>query len=386
MLKIDQIEIIPLDTLPALRRVLPTGPIPYGENNLVGRSVLVAVRAGGITGWGQMRPVNPFQGETAYSMVAALRNFYAPLVVGRNALDRTAIFRDCWRRLPANPAALAPLDMALHDLAGRALGVPVHALLGGKCRDRIPLEWSVGQADADTMVAEAEQVMADYAPQYICFKVGPVERLDMDVDILHRVHDAVGDRARLALDANGALEARDAIRLARRLEDLDLAYFEQPVPQHSIDGMRDVRARTTVPVMADESIYSPADAARVLATGAADVACIKLYKAGGLWRGRQIATVAESMGYDVNSAGTANGSHLEALAAAHLNVSIPNHAFGAEFAMGLPQVAADEIAPEVVLEIINGEATAPDRPGLGADIDEAAVARLAIERILVKAP
>ena len=236
------------------------------------------------------------------------------------------------------------------------------------------------------MVAEAEQVMADYAPQYICFKVGPVERLDMDVDILHRVHDAVGDRARLALDANGALEARDAIRLARRLEDLDLAYFEQPVPQHSIDGMRDVRARTTVPVMADESIYSPADAARVLATGAADVACIKLYKAGGLWRGRQIATVAESMGYDVNSAGTANGSHLEALAAAQLNVSIPNHAFGAEFAMGLPQVAADEIAPEVVLEIINGEATAPDRPGLGADIDEAAVARLAIERILVKAP
>ncbi len=80
-LRIEQIEIMPLDTLPSLRRVISTGPIAYGKDNLVGRSVLIAVRAGGITGYGQMRPVNPFQGETAASVVATLRDCLASQTV-----------------------------------------------------------------------------------------------------------------------------------------------------------------------------------------------------------------------------------------------------------------------------------------------------------------
>ena len=128
---IDEVEIIPLDLLPSLRRTLPTGPIQYGETGMVGRSVLVAVRAGGITGWGQIRPVNPFQADTASSAVAALRDYYAPLAVGRNAFHRAALLREMTRKLPPNSAALAMFDVALHDLLGRALGIPVHALLGG---------------------------------------------------------------------------------------------------------------------------------------------------------------------------------------------------------------------------------------------------------------
>ena len=382
-LTIDEIEIIPLDVLPGLRRVLPTGPIQYGESSMVGRSVLVAVRAGGITGWGQIRPTNPFQADTASSAVAALRDYYGPLAVGRNAWHRAALLRDMERKLPPNPAALAIFDVALHDLLGRALGVPAHALIGGACKERIPLEWSVGVGSIEQMVAEASKVCAEYRTPYICFKVGPVERCPDNIETLRQVRAALGDGVELALDANGSLKAREAIALATTLADLRIAYFEQPVPGWDLTALKRVRDHAPVPVMADESVYSPQDAARVIQADAADVLGIKLYKCGGLWRGRQIALIAEAAGYDVNCAGTANGSHLEALAAAHLGAATPNHGFGAEFMMGLPQVAPDPIAPEPVMTIADGYCTIPDKPGLGAEVDEAAVEKHAMRRIRV---
>ncbi len=380
---IDEIEIIPLDLLPSLRRTLPTGPIQYGETGMVGRSVLVAVRAGGITGWGQIRPVNPFQADTASSAVAALRDYYAPLAVGRNAFHRAALLREMTRKLPPNSAALAMFDVALHDLLGRALGVPVHALLGGACKERMPLEWSVGAGSVDQMVYEAGHAFADYKTPYICFKVGPAAKLAENVEALHQVREQLGDTVRLALDANGSFSAREAIQLAEGLWDVEIAYFEQPVEGWDVAALKRVRDHAGMPVMADESVYTPQDAIKVVQAEAADVLGIKLYKSGGLWRGRQIALVAEAAGYDVNCAGTANGSHLEALAAAHLGASVPNHAFGAEFTMGLPQVAEDPIVPDPVMEIVDGNCTVPTGPGLGGVVDEVAVEKHAIERIRV---
>lgn len=383
-LTIEEIEIIPLDILPGLRRTLPTGPIQYSETGMVGRSVLVAVRAGGVTGWGQIRPNNPFQADTASSAVAALRDYYGPLAIGRNAWRRAELLRDMERKLPPNPSALAMFDVALHDLLGRALGVPAHALLGGACKDRVPLEWSVGVASVDEMVAEAERVYHEFKTPYICFKVGPVARCAENIETLTRVRKRLGDKVELALDANGSLAVREAIALAEALDDVRIAYFEQPVPISDLTGLKRIRDRIKAPIMADESVYSPQDAARVVREDAADVLGIKLYKCGGLWRGRQIGIVAEAAGYDVNCAGTANGSHLEALAAAHLGAATPNHAFGAEFTMGLPQIAPDPIAPEPVMDLSDGYCTIPNRPGLGADIDLKAVDKHAIRRISVE--
>jgi len=383
-LTIEEIEIIPLDTLPALRRTLPTGPIQYSEDGLVGRSVLVAVRAGGITGWGQIRPNNPFQADTASSAVAALRDYYGPLALGRNAWRISELLRDMARKLPPNPSALAMFDVALHDLLGRALGVPVHALLGGACKERVPLEWSVGVGSVGQMVDEAERVYREWKTPYICFKVGPAARLRDNIETLTQVREMLGSEVELALDANGSLAVREAIALADALADVRIAYFEQPVPISDLVGLKRIRDRIKAPVMADESVYSPEDAARVVREDCADVLGIKLYKCGGLWRGRQIGIVAEAAGYDVNCAGTANGSHLEALAAAHLGAATPNHALGAEFTMGLPQLAPDPIAPEPVVQLKDGYCTIPNRPGLGADIDIQAVDRHAVSRISVE--
>jgi L-alanine-DL-glutamate epimerase-like enolase superfamily enzyme len=384
-LAIERIEIVPLDTVPPTKRRIPTGPHNFGgDGSWVGRAMLLGVSAGGITGWGEVRPINPFVGETASAMFASLRDFYGPLVLGRNALGIESILRACENHLPANPAALAVLDMALHDLVGKALGVPAHVLLGGACRERIALEWSVGLADEHTMAREAETALSKYGIGYVCVKVGPVENMRSDITVLRAIRKAIGKDVYLGIDANTTYDAVSAVQLVERA-DVDLTYFEQPVGARCLRDMRWIRDRAKVSVMADESVYTASDAQAIIEAEAADVLGMKLYKCGGMRRSREIAVIAEAGGLRVNCAGTANGSYIEAIAGAHLCASLPNHAFGAEFMMGLPAVAVDEMITNRPIDIRDGHCTVPMAPGLGFEIDAAFVKRRQLAReVLVK--
>lgn len=388
-LTIDRIEIIPLDVVPANKRRIPTGPHLYGgAGSWVGRPVVLRVCAGGLSGWGLVRPVNPFVGETAASMFACLRDFYAPLCIGRDALRIEEILRGCEAQLPKNPAALAVLDFALHDLAGRALGVPVHALLGGACKDRIAMEWSLGLADEQAMIDEAVMAIEKYGVKYLCVKVGPMAQIDTDVHVVTAVRKALGPEVFLGVDANTTYDRVNAVRLIERLADVGITYFEQPVPAEALRDMHWIRDHARVAVLADESVYSAIDAANVIAAEAADVLGLKFYKCGGLKRSREIAVIAAASGLPVNCAGTANGSYIEAIAGAHLCASIPNHAFGAEFMMGLPAVADDPLVRNRPIDIKNGYCNLPQLPGLGIEIDEAELKRhaLAHEVVTAKSP
>ena len=383
-LPIDEIEIIPLDIVPALKRKISTGPILYGEGgSWVGRPILLRVSAGGISGWGEARPVNPWVGETAASVFACLRDFYGPTIIGQDALQIENVLRSCERKLPGNPAALEVLDFALHDLVGKALNVPAHVLLGGACKDKIPLEWSVGLADEKTMVEEAVMVVQKYGIKYVCIKVGPAERIDADVKAVSAIRKHVGDDVYLGIDANMGYDPVGAVRLAERIAHVNLTYFEQPVPPQAMANLKWVYDRCKVTVIADESCYSPYDAAKIVAAGAADVLAIKFYKCGGLRRGRDIAVVADAANARVNCAGTANGSYIEAIAGATLCTAIPNHAFGAEFVMGLPAVAPDVIVKNRPIDVRDGYCNIPPGPGLGIEINEAEVKRHALDRMTV---
>jgi muconate cycloisomerase len=385
VLAIEELEIIGLDTVPPTKRRIPTGPHNFGgDGSWVGRPILLGVKAGGITGWGEVRPINPFVGETASAMFAALRDFYGPLVVGRDALHIEGILRACERHLPANPAALAVLDMALHDLVGKALGVPVHVLLGGACRSRIPLEWSVGLADESAMAKEAAHAVERYGVAYVCVKVGPAERMAADVRALRAVRQAVGEGVFLGIDANTTYDVVSAVELVERA-NVGITYFEQPVPARSLREMRAVRERAGVSVMADESVYTACDARELIEAEAADVLGMKLYKCGGMRRSRDIAVVAEAGGLRVNAAGTANGSYIEAIAGAHLTAALPNHAYGAEFMMGLPAVAIDEMITNRPVDLENGYCNIPEGPGLGFTIDPGFVRRRELAREVVRA-
>jgi len=385
-LKIDEVRIYPLDIVPKLQRVIPTGAISYGgKGSWVGRSVLVGISAEGLTGWGEIRPVNPFVGETATSVYAAIRDFYAPLLVAQNAFEIERLLDMLERKLPQNPSAIAAVDIALHDLVGKALGVPVHMLLGGPCRTEISLEWSVGLNDTAAMVREAENAVAKYGVPYVCVKVGPTPRAETDYEVVTAIRRAVGSGVGIGMDANTSYAAGAAIALAQKLENAQLSYFEQPVPRHALDGLRRIREATQVAVLADESLFTLHDARSIIAADAADVLGIKHYKCGGLKRGRKIAAIAESAGLKVNCAGTASGSYIEAVASAHLCASAPNHAFGAEFIMGLPAVDRSPIVTNTPIDVVRGHCVVPQLPGLGVNIDEKAVHEHALARTAVNA-
>ena len=387
MLKIEAIEIVGLDLVPKRRRKMATGAYVYSDKGgWAGRSVLCGIRAGGLIGWGEVRPINPFTSETAASMFSNIRDFYAPILIGRNAFDIESILGALDSRLPGNPATKSTIDMALHDLVGRALNVPAYVLLGGACRTEIPLEWSISLDDEKTMVAEALDVVSRYGVKTVCIKVGPLDRGDTDYRIAAAIQKELGPAIQLGADANTTFDVNNAIRFANTVgEGGRLAYFEQPVPASQLQDMKRIRDRITVPIMADESVYSAQDAHQIVQIGAADVLALKFYKCGGLRRARDIAVIANAAGLRANCAGTANGSYIEAIAASHLCASIPNHAFAAEFIMGLPAVNRDEIVVNspVDLDVTNGTCNVGSGPGLGFELDMAAVHRNALAHVMV---
>lgn len=385
-LKIEAVEVIGLDIVPAHRRRMSTGAYVYGaKGGWAGRPVMVGIRAGGITGWGEARPINPFVGETASGMFSNVRDYYAPLLIGKNAMQIEAAIRACEGILPNNPATLATIDMALHDLVGRALGVPVHTLLGGACRNEIPLEWSVSLDDEKVMVSEAMAAVEKFSVQYVCIKIGPLDRRDTDIRVAKAIQKELGAAVPLGVDANTCYDVPSAIRFANQFNEVGLAYFEQPVPSRALADMRRIRDRVTVPIMADESVYTLDDARRVIEHEAADVITVKWYKCGGLRRCKEVAVVAESGGLKANCAGTANGSYIEAIAAAHLCSTIPNHAFGAEFILGLPSVNESETILNSPIDVRNGFCNLPPGPGFGFEINRKAIAKRALAHIIVDA-
>ncbi|MCZ4313930.1 hypothetical protein O4H66_11005 [Comamonadaceae bacterium G21597-S1] len=381
-LRIDEIEVVLLDTTPRLKRRIPTGALAFGDKNSpVGKPVLVRVRAGGLFGWSQLRPANPYQGDTAAGTYAALRDFYAPKLIGQDATRCVAILRQCETMLPDNPVPQALLDMALHDLIGRAVGVPVHTLLGGACRDQIPMEWSIGLADEETMIREAATAIERLQVPYLCVKVGPSHRLDDDVRAVTRIRQHVGQHVKLGMDANTSYDLLSATLLLERLADVGITYFEQPLPVRAVRDTAVLRSRARgCAIMADESVYSTADALALTAGEAFDVLAHKFIKSGGFRRGREIAAIADAAGRSVNCAGTANGVYMEAIAGAHLCAAVPNHIFGAEFVMGMPVVDEDPLVQNKPLELKNGHSNVPMLPGLGAELDESVLARLTMAR------
>ena len=191
---------------------------------------------------------------------------------------------------------------------------------------------------------------------------------------------------RLGADANTTFDVNNAIRFANQVgAGGRLAYFEQPVPAFQLEDMKRIRDRVTVPIMADESVYSVQDAHQIVHLGAADVLALKFYKCGGLRRAHDIAVIANAAGLRANCAGTANGSYIEAIAASHLCASIPNHAFAAEFIMGLPAVNRDAIVVNrpIDLDVANGTCNITSSPGLGFELDTAAVCRQALAHLVV---
>lgn len=368
-MSITKVEIFALRHTPRLRRALSHGTLVYGgEADLLGKPVLVRLTdSSGAVGVGQMRPLNPWMGETTEAVLVALRDYFAPAITGRDPRERVTLYAELAEVLPGTPVALCVLDLALWDLMGKLSGQPVSALLGGITAKRIPLEWSVGLGAPEQMIQEARAAIARHGVDVMCLKVGRPDWRS-DVDVFRAVREAVGPDITIGIDANEGYDEVTTMQVMRSLADYDVGYLEQPLPRTQLAGLARLRAKLDVPIFVDESVFTPEDAWRVAEAGACDVVVLKLYKCGGITGAQRVAHVAAAAGIAVNVGGTAQGSQLEAAAAASLSVSLANHVFGAEFIMGLTAVEPDPLLPEPIIDFSDGCAQLHDQPGFGAEL------------------
>jgi L-alanine-DL-glutamate epimerase-like enolase superfamily enzyme len=309
----------------------------------------------GIEGLGEAAP-NRFYGESVATVAAALEQF-APVLGSADSWSLDAIEATLNRTLRGNGSAKSAVSAALHDIMGKRVGVPVYKLWGLDAADAGESSFTIGIADNDGLI----QRVAD-AERYPILKVKL--GTDRDMEIVRVVREAAPSK-RLRVDANAAWSASHALKMIDFLADQDVEFVEQPVAQHDIEGLRFVRSRSKLPIIADESCLVSTDVPRL--AGAVDGVNLKLAKCGSLREAMRIVHVARAFGMTV-MAGCMIESSLGISAIAQL-APLLDHAD----LDGAALLAED---PFVGATIDRGKIRLSDLPGLGvrASGDAAAAA------------
>ncbi|MBG89901.1 MAG: mandelate racemase/muconate lactonizing protein [Verrucomicrobiales bacterium] len=360
-MKITEVETIPVH-VPIKAEV--TMKTSHGAH-VVSPYVLVRIHTDeGIFGLGEATLSPTWTGETRPGGLAVIRDLFTPLLLGQDPRNVNALMRELNRVLVGNPFAKAAIDMALWDLAGKAAGVPVHQLLGGKVRDELPIKLVIGAVEPDAAVVLARRFL-DWGVKTLKVKVGPGD----DVARIRAVREFAGPDIPIGIDANEGWDIPTARRLLAELEPFNLYFCEQPIPRHDAEALAELRRSTNIPIKADESVFTPADAIRMVQHHAADIFSVYPGKHGGITPTLEIAAIAKAAGLAVTM-----GSNLELGpgTAAMLHVGIACDAFRAE------QFPGDYVGPwyhesdllKTPLDLGLPNAKAPDGPGLGVELDD----------------
>jgi len=299
----------------------------------------------GIEGWGEAAP-NRFYGETADTALGALARL-APIVEQCDAWAIEDVEAEMNRAIRFNGSVKSAISAALHDLAGKRLGVPVYKLWGLNPANAPLSSFTIGIAANDDELRQRVEQASAYPVLKI--KLGT----DHDEQIIRSVRAAAPTKV-LRVDANAAWTAKRALRMVDVLVECGVEYVEQPLPAHDIDGLRFVRERSVLPVIADESCVVAGDIPRLV--GAVDGINIKLSKCGGLREALKMIATARSHGMFV-MAGCMIETSLGITAAAHFAPLLDYADFdGAALLSDDPYAGA---------RIDQGRITIPNAPGLG---------------------
>jgi len=360
-MKIRNIELFYFD-IPLLQPFRISIGTMHGAND-----VLVRVETDAdLVGWGEACPFPPITGETQETNVAVARNL-RDILIGRDPRAVAAFLREAGRLIDANPSILAAFDMALHDIAGQAAGLPLFRFLGG---EKAAIETDI-TTDLDTPERMAGRAAGFAASGFRKIKIKVGQDPDLDRARLAAIRKAVGDGCGISIDANQGWTVPQAIRALRSMEEFRVDFVEQPVAAWDLAGLREVRRRSPIPVMADEALFSPHDAINLVRAGACDYFNIKLMKCGGVRNALKIAHIAEAA--NVRSmVGCMLETRLALTAAAHVMSAESNIIFAD--LDGHTSHAVDPIIGG--MELDGGTVTLPETPGLGVDIDPSFLPKL----------
>jgi D-arabinonate dehydratase/D-galactarolactone cycloisomerase len=363
-LVIEDVEVILLS-----HRVPDDRPLAWSGGLLPGVTAgLVRVRTtDGLTGLGET-----YAGQFAPEVVQELVNYYRPLIVGQDASDITGIWQRCytrtlyWGRSGISVSVLSAIESALWDLVGKALGTPVHRLLGGRGRDRIDTYASGGMDAPDDELAGEQRHYVEAGYRASKIRIGASEESDLHKTSIAR--SALGPDVRLAVDAvqgsnPNPWDAATAIRVGRRLEACDLLWYEEPCAADDLDGYVKCRRALNVPIAGGETRTTAKEFVPLFEAGAVDVVQPDAAHIGGILEAVKVTQLAAAAGVQIAMHAWSSG--VGVMANAHV-------AFGAEAChwmeyptVGNPLVEGLMRQP---LRIVDGQLSAPEGPGLGVDI------------------
>src|SRR3954452_14416428 len=352
-----------------------------GLTESIGRYVLVKMTdSDGRVGWGEAPALKDwggefgrYFGESAAIVRVVIDQYLAPAVKGVELGNIAELHARMDAIVKGYPYAKASVEFAAYDLAGRWLNVPVHVLLGGKARSRVPVTHSIGLLS----IEEAEREVANVAEEgikTIKIKVGVDAK--RDVEMVKRVRAAVGDAVELCIDANeGYKTPGEAIATVRQMEPYRLKYVEQPVM--GIERIAAVARAIDAPVMADESAWNAHDVIQIVEHKAAQIVSIYTTKPGGLYKAMEVAATCRAAGIvcNVNGSvelGVGNLANIQLAAAAPavtlscvVPVSTP-----AQWLKG--QVGGIYYRDDLLvapMTVVDGAIEVPTGPGMGIEPD-----------------
>jgi muconate cycloisomerase len=323
----------------------------------------------GQVGWGEAPSAPTMTGDTLGGLVAAVRDHLAPLLAGKDAAaDHRAMLT---RALVGNTGAHSAVEMALLDAACRAMSTRlIDVSVKTPARTEVRPMWLLGNATAEEDIAEAQAKLRE-GFNFFKLKIG-VKPLRDEIAAAHAIREALPG-ATLCADANCGLTLAAAKRYAERTRDARLAFIEQPLPAGDLAGLKALARGSKTPIGMDESIHSLADIEAARRAGAKGVS-LKLIKLGGLREAVAAGKLCKKLGLKINVAAKIAESSIGSAAAVHLACAVPNVAWGVSLTN--MYLAADIVRRPIA--IADRKVVLPDGPGLGVEVDEAALARFRV--------
>ncbi|MGH2893429.1 MAG: mandelate racemase/muconate lactonizing enzyme family protein [Solirubrobacteraceae bacterium] len=360
-----------------------------GLDRPLGEVFVVRITSGSVVGWGETVPLPdwggpsgaPF-GETPRIDEIVLHDLVAPAVLGRDASDLRSVRAAAGASVIGYPYALGAFDVALHDLVARSHDVPVYELLGGRRRGTVPIAHMIGLMEITGAEREAAAALDEGC---WAFQIKGGQDVDRDVELVGRLRALAGDGVSLRLDANcGYGDAKRGTEAVGRLADAGIDLVEQPVGGR--EDLRRVTERSSVPILADELCWSPADALALIADRVVDGLSVYVGKAGGMSGAAAVTqtAAAANMPHDLNGsleAGIGNAANLHVAAASDAQLlpcvlpingptsDLPTTIFGRYF--------SDDII-RTGLTVADGAVVLGNGPGLGIEVDEEKLERYAV--------
>lgn len=343
--------------------------------------VVKVTASDGTYGWGE--------GYGPATLVEAGIKLLEPIVVGEDPLQNEVIWNKMYRktldfaRRGVFMASISAIDIAIWDLKGKILGLPISTLLGGAHRTKIrPYATGMYFTDPKNPTRDFEKEAKLYISQgFKAMKMKVGLGIKADVENVKMMREIIGPDIQLMVDSNHAYTLREATELARKIEKYDIAWFEEPLSPEFYGQYNELRSKTTIPIAGGECEYLRFGFQQLIQNKSVDIIQPDICAAGGLTEAKRISAIASANGIDIipHTWGTSIGLHVALHFISNIE-SIPGRMYQPDFLMEFDQTEnglRDNLSfPKI--EMKDGMIEVPNRPGLGIDIDEAVLERYAV--------